>query len=293
MNNTLWITKIQSYIPKHMGQPVADEVSKTYQRVFDAFHEVNETSTDLEKAPVEDIADSDEMAGKIVGQLLNEGVEIEKVQILCDCRSSITGKVPAPSYHVAVLNDIKNVLPFSIQGQAGTEGMQALVILQQMMKDKNLGSGVVSLVQKLNKGDKRVEEKEYILGDGGAGLFIERQAQSGYEILGITMKREDSVLEKSIVDIVNELCEKAGISLEQIAWSICQNVSEPLKQQLPTAVMYNRKEQQCVNFGCGDTFITLGEMDQEAVLSDNDIVLMLSVGKTNHIGAMLLRYRKG
>jgi hypothetical protein len=193
MNNTFWITKIENYIPEHMGMPEAIEVSKTYQHIYDAFHEFNEASMDSLKAPVEDSLDSDDMAGKIVGQLISKGVAIEDIQILCDCRSSITGKVPAPSYKVAVLNSIKNVLPFSIQGQAGTEGMQALFILKQMMFDKKINSGVVSLVQKLNKGDKRIGGKDYILGDGAASLFVRQQAAKGYEILSVTVKKEESV----------------------------------------------------------------------------------------------------
>lgn len=296
MNNTLWITKIQTYVPEHLGLPAVEEVSKTYQRVYDAFDEVNAHSTDEEKAPVEATLDSDDMAAKIVGDLIKDGVKIGSIQLLCDCRSSITGKVPAPSYKVAVLNDIQSVLPFSIQGQAGTEGIQAFLILEQMMYDKKLDSGVVSLVQKLNKGDKRVEENEYILGDGAAALFVEQKAKHGYEILSMAIKREEAITEAGLGNIVNKICGEAGILAEQIQSAVCQNAGENLKlamkKILPKASLYERKESKSVNFGCADVFITLDEAEKTGQIADNGTILVLALGKTKHVGVLLMRLRK-
>lgn len=287
---------IKTYIPEHMGRPVVDEVSKTYQTLFDAFHEVNEVCTDHEKAPVEVALDSDDMAVKIVGKLIEGGLVINKIQFLCDCRTSITGKVPAPSYKVAVLNSIKNVLPFSIQGQVGTEGTQSFLILNQMMYDKKLDSGAVSLVQKMNIGDRRISRNDNILGDGAAALLVEQRAEHGYELLNVVIKRNAAFSKNSLSAMINELCEKVGHSADEIKIVICQNVNETFKQEikqtLPDTAMYERRNNKSVDFGCADVFITLKEAENASWISDNGVILLLSAGKTDHIGAMLLRYRK-
>ena len=132
MNDTLWITNLQIYVPESVGKTKGEEVSKTYIGVYQAYQEFNTLFEEEEKTPEEMKMDSDEMAAHVVAQLLESGTETSEIQFLVDCRSSITGKVPAPTYKVAVLNHIKSVIPISIQGQGGTEAVQALVIMKDV-----------------------------------------------------------------------------------------------------------------------------------------------------------------
>ena len=109
MRDTIWITIPDIYIPETCGNIQGNEVSETYKRVYQAYQEYNKPAEDDLELPVELKLDSDELAAEMIGRLLRKGISKEDISFLADCRSSVTGKVPAPTYKAAVLNGLKDI----------------------------------------------------------------------------------------------------------------------------------------------------------------------------------------
>ncbi len=289
MKDLIWMTIPQIYIPKTCGRLLGNEVSETYRRVYEAYQKYNELMEDNLELPVEATRDSDELAAAVVQRVMEQGAAKEDIRFLADCRSSITGKVPAPTYRAAVLGGLKDIVPFSIQNQAGTEAVQAVIILREMMREKGFAMGCVSAVQKLNKGDCRKEDNYYPFGDGAAAVLLHKNADQGFQILDVLIKKMPDVTEEKICRTVKGFCMPE--------WIIYQQMDERMKQAMekifPSADILTREKYREIDFGCADVLISLAMLAQKNILRDGSVGCAVFVGRTGHIGAMVLRFVKG
>jgi hypothetical protein len=296
MKDTMWITIPDIYIPKTCGNIQGNEVSETYKKVYQAYQEYNKLVEDDLELPVELEMDSDELAARMIGKLIGKGINKEDISFLADCRSSITGKVPAPAYKVAVLNDLKDITPFSIQNQAGTEVVQAIMILREMMVEKNYTMGCVSAVQKLNKGDNRKGDNVYPLGDGAASVLISKEANQGFQILDLAVRKVKDISEERIYQIVKDIFCQKDLDRKEPDWIVNQVADEKMnnimKKIFPSASILFREKYSEIDFGCADVLISLALLSEMDKLKNDSIGCTVFLGRTNHIGIMLLHFVK-
>jgi hypothetical protein len=296
MRDTIWITIPDIYIPETCGNIQGNEVSETYKRVYQAYQEYNKPAEDDLELPVELKLDSDELAAEMIGRLLRKGISKEDISFLADCRSSVTGKVPAPTYKAAVLNGLKDITPFSVQNQAGTEFFQAVMILREMMAEKNYAMGCVSAVQKLNKGDRRKEAHFYPFGDGAASVLVRREANQGFQILDLAVRKVKDISEDKICQIVKDIFCQKDFDRKEPDWIVSQSANESMnhimKEIFPSASILSRKKYPEIDFGCADVLISLTFLSEMGELENDSLGCAVFLGRTKHIGIMLLHYVK-
>ena len=153
------------------------------------------------------------------------------------------------------------------------------------------------MIQKLNKGDKKRDKDTYLLGDCASAICIKKNAGNGFEILDVSIKRVETGIEDTVIPFVKEMCEKKGIKLSDLQWIVCHNakeiVYEKIKRTLSTARLLRRDEFSKIDFGCADPFISLSLIEKESGIEHGELGCLVFLGKTNHIGVVLIRYRKG
>lgn len=289
MKDTIWITVPDIHIPETCGTIRGNEVSETYQRVYQAYQEYNTLAEDDLELPVELEMDSDELAAEMIGKLLEKKIKKEDIGFLADCRSSVTGKVPAPTYRIAVLNDLKDIIPFSVQNQAGTEAAMAMMILKGMMAENYFTMGCVSAVQKLNRGDRRIWDNFYPLGDGAASVLVGKNADQGFQVLDVKISRVKDLSEEEIGRMIKDIKEPDWV-VSQVAGKKMDHI---MKRIFPSANVLYRDKYRGIDFGCADVFISLSLLSELGKLKNNSFGCVVFVGRTYHIGIMLLRFVKG
>jgi hypothetical protein len=218
---------------------------------------------------------------------------------LIDCRSSTVIGCPAPSYKLGVKAGLTSILPFSLDGQAGSEALQALIFIRYMEQLKDNGV-ILSTVQRMVPPDTRLKENGFPLADAAASILIsltEKKFDKGFKVLstaiGQRAKGWDAVLEF----VLKEVVEKVGLTKEMIQWSIAHRFSvsflETVASILPECSHVTRDIYLEVDFGCADSFISLNRVFGKKYSTLNGIGLVWFAGRFGSVGVALLeRYER-
>lgn len=217
-------------------------------------------------------------------------------EILFDCYSFAPVGGPAHTYKLAILNKLPRIMPIALNGQAGTEILQAIQFIKGF-KDKITDGVIVTASQLVTWPDSRVSSKSYRFSDASASVIISPSIYprfTKFEVLKTYLFQFSSEASYEYINSQIQLhFVQSRIKRDSVHWSIFHNYNNDYKNimssMFPNATTLNRSEDNLENFGCADPLVTLHNIYENKISSLQGVGIIWFVGRYNSIGYLLVR----
>lgn len=291
----IWMSMPMCSIPNESSGGADSDIDPLYKEIFNSLsHELQEEAPNL-KLPRVKAMSNEEFASSAISMLLNNECNGWVPDMLIDCRSSAAIGGPAPTYRLEKTIGLTTTLPILLEGQGGTEVVQALLFIKHM--EEALRKGVIlSALQRVVIPDHRRVINGYSLGDACASVgFAGSPLAFGksFHILNALLKKRSNNWSETINDLSEEILSQQSISRKSIDWIIVHRYSKDFLEDLHKIYQervqwLERDEYQEINFGCCDPFITLYNVFSVKSNPPKGLGLIWFVGRFDTLGAVLV-----
>ena len=169
----IWISVPTIIIPDPTIASGEDKADPFYEQIYTAYSEPLADRDEDKSVTVPRLQslENEEFVAQCISSLLRSKSISWIPSFIMDCRSSAPIGGPAPTYRIILKTGLTTTLPILLQGQAGSEVLQAIVFIAQMSEALEKGI-VISALQRVIYPDNRSESEKFFLADGVAVIGV-------------------------------------------------------------------------------------------------------------------------
>ena len=290
----IWISVPTIIIPNAIISNDDKRVDSFYEQVYSAYSEPYLNLDESSVIPRLIGQENEKYVVQCIDLLRKSETENWFPSLFVDCRSSAPIGGPAPTYRIIKDSGIITTLPILLQGQAGSEVLQAIILVSQMKE--HLKKGVlITALQRVVYPDSRSYHDKFQLGDAVAAIGVASSPLAfgkSFHVVGFSIAQCSTESHQDFEFTVKKLLRECGITNPNRLWAISpsldKDIRQDLSQILPDVRWVNRDIHPDINFGCADSLISLHSTFVNSQNPPLGIGLLWFAGRFGSLGLLVL-----
>lgn len=205
-----------------------------------------------------------------------------------DCRCDPAIGSPAASYKLLAKAGLTRAVPLSLQGQYGTEAIQALVF--RLLE--NGGGSPLTALSAISWPVQRDEDTAMHCAPAGAAFLISshRPNGGGFRLLGAAVARHPTDRMAATLRALEDARVQARIGHRELDWAVVHNgragLAEAVAVGQPELGIRFRERGLDADYGCADLMVSLNELGSTLPVGMPGI--LIGAGRFGMVGAFIV-----
>jgi hypothetical protein len=285
---SIWISRPVILFPPNTGRArdvrfdfYLNNAATAYDQVFSGFGDITDQIDS-------DHPEAETIAGAALRLALLDASEIIKPSKVFDCRSSPAIGSPSPSYKLLMKAGMERAVPLCLQGQYGTEAIQALLF--GLLEQQNGGAlmALSALNWPLQSQWGGITRSAAV----GAAMLLtnQRPRSGGFRLLAAATSRDPIDSLAAVRCVMADTMQRVGIVTEAPSWAIVHNgpseLIDAVTNYQPQLVILKRATYLNTDFGCADLMVSLKELEPTLPIGTPGI--LVGTGRSGMAGAIIV-----